>query len=129
MTAQSTPAAAANTDSKPIPSLSSTDFEKANVASPTNVALEQSLGATTSDSDKLQAALKEIERLRSELEEARGPQATGLRRRGGAAGGAEVAVEKAKEVVSNVTSGSQGVPLEVVVGLVVGVFVMTYMFF
>ena len=78
----------------------------------------------------MQFALKEIEKLRSELDEARGPQATGLRRRGGGAGAnggtaTEVAVEKAKEVVQ----GNQGVPLEVVGVLVVAVFVMTYMFF
>jgi hypothetical protein len=36
-----------------------------------------------------------------------------------------VAVEKAKEVIH----GNQGVPVEVVAGLVVAVFVMTYMFF
>lgn len=74
-------------------------------------------------------ALKEIDKLRSDLEEARGPQATGLRKRGGAGAatgtGAEVAVEKAKEIVA----GNQGVPVEVVAGLVVAVFVMTYMFF
>ncbi|WWD22278.1 hypothetical protein CI109_106769 [Kwoniella shandongensis] len=94
----------------------------------TNNALEQSLAATTSDSDKLSVALKEIDRLRAELEEARGPQVSGLRKRGGAAvSGAETAVEKAKEAVG--VSGTQGVPLEVVVGLVVGVFVMTYLFF
>jgi hypothetical protein len=96
--------------------------------SPTNASLEQSLATTTSDSEKLKLALKEIDRLRSDLEEARGPQATGLRKRGGATSGAsgpEVAVEKAKEVIQ----GNQGVPIEVVAGLVVAVFVMTYMFF
>jgi hypothetical protein len=36
-----------------------------------------------------------------------------------------VTVEKAKEVIA----GNQGVPIEVVAGLVVVVFVMTYMFF
>jgi hypothetical protein len=90
--------------------------------------LEQSLATTTSDSEKLQLALKEIDKLRSDLDEARGPQATGLRKRGGASTsgtGAEVAVEKAKEIVA----GNQGVPIEVVAGLVVVVFVMTYMFF
>lgn len=108
-----------------IPSLGPAD------ASATNVALEQSLATSTSDSDKLSVALKEIDKLRSELDDARGPQVTGLRKRGGAAGegasGAEVAVEKAKEIVQ--TSAAQGVPLEVVVGLVVATFVMTYLFF
>lgn len=110
-----------------LPALSVTDINKAGV-SPTNASLEQSLATTTSDSEKLQLALKEIDKLRSDLEEARGPQATGLRKRGGATtsgNGAEVAVEKAKEIVA----GNQGVPIEVVAGLVVAVFVMTYMFF
>ncbi|WVQ93872.1 hypothetical protein IAU59_000950 [Kwoniella sp. CBS 9459] len=99
-------------------------------AGATNVALEKSLATTTSDSDKLAVALKEIDKLRAELDEARGPQVTGLRKRGNAGGaGAETVVEKAKEAVANTTSGSQGVPLEVCVGLVVGVFVMTYLFF
>lgn len=62
-----------------------------------------------------------------------GPQVTGLRRRGGgsvaqqAGEKAEVAVAKAKEAVQQ--GASQGVPLEVVVGLVVGTFVMAYLFF
>jgi hypothetical protein len=99
-------------------------------ASPTNVALEQSLINTTSDSDKLNVALKEIDKLRAQLAEAQSPQVTGLRKRGTGAGddvkaGAETVVEKAKEVVS----GTQGVPLEVVVGVAVGVFVLTYLFF
>lgn len=74
-------------------------------------------------------ALLEIDRLRKDLDEAKGPQATGLRRRGGGAAtdgtATEVAVEKAKQVVQ----GNQGVPIEVVAGLVLAVFVMTYMFF
>ena len=111
-----------------LPALSVADINKAGV-SPTNASLEQSLATTSSDSEKLQLALKEIDKLRSDLDEARGPQATGLRKRGGATNtsgnGAEVAVEKAKEIVA----GNQGVPVEVVAGLVVAVFVMTYMFF
>lgn len=65
------------------------------------------------------------------MEEAKGPGAIGLRRRGGAAGAGgisgevETVVEKAKEVVQS----AQGVPVEVVAGLVVGVFVLTYLFF
>lgn len=63
-------------------------------------------------------------------DESSGPQVTGLRRRGNAAAGqakegAEVMVDKAKEVLAT----SQGVPVEVVAALVVGVFVMTYLFF
>ena len=119
---------AAKTSEPLLPALSAADINKAGV-SPTNASLEQSLATTTSDSEKLQIALKEIDRLRSDLDEARGPQATGLRKRGGAStsggSGAEVAVEKAKEVIH----GNQGVPIEVVAGLVVAVFVMTYMFF
>ena len=110
-----------------LPALSVADINKAGV-SPTNASLEQSLATSSSDSEKLQLALKEIDKLRSDLDEARGPQATGLRKRGGATtsgNGAEVAVEKAKEIVA----GYQGVPIEVVAGLVVAVFVMTYMFF
>lgn len=93
----------------------------------------------TTDKEKLAIALAEVERLTAELkiaggagkeEDTSGPQVTGLRRRGGAAAsqakeGAEVMMEKAKEVV--VSSG--GVPVEIVAGLVVGVFVMTYLFF
>lgn len=114
----------------PLPSLTASDIEGLG-ASPTNVALEQSLASTTSESDKLNIALKEIDKLRTQLAEAQGPQVTGLRRRGtgGAAGevqaGAETVIEKAKEVVA----GSNGVPLEVVVGVAVGVFVLTYLFF
>lgn len=107
--------------------------------SPTNSALEQSIQVATTDKEKLSLALAEIEKLRAQLKassageldaEASGPQVTGLRRRGGAAAGqakegAEVMLEKAKEVV--VSSG--GVPVEVVAALVVGVFVMTYLFF
>ena len=122
------PVPAAKTSEPLLPALSAADINKAGV-SPTNASLEQSLATTTSDSEKLQLALKEIDRLRSDLDEARGPQATGLRKRGGAStsggSGAEVAVEKAKEVIH----GNQGVPIEVVAGLVVAVFVMTYMFF
>ncbi|WWD06161.1 hypothetical protein V865_004246 [Kwoniella europaea PYCC6329] len=99
-------------------------------AGATNIALEKSLNATTSDSEKLSIALKEIEKLKSELEEAKnGPQVTGLRKRNtGATSGAETVIEKAKEAVMT-SGGQQGVPLEVVAGLVVGVFVLTYLFF
>ncbi|WVW81578.1 hypothetical protein I302_103573 [Kwoniella bestiolae CBS 10118] len=97
-------------------------------AQSTNIALEKSLNATTSDSEKLAVALKEIEKLKGELEEAKGPQVTGLRKRNTGASGAETVVEKAKEAVTN-PGGAQGVPLEVVAGLVVGVFVLTYLFF
>ncbi|WVQ81009.1 hypothetical protein IAT38_003116 [Cryptococcus sp. DSM 104549] len=92
----------------------------------TNAALEKSLASTTSDSDKLAVALKEIEKLRADLDEARGPNVTGLRKRGGAAGG-ESAVEKPAAAVQ--AAAQQGVPLEVVVALVAGVFVLTYLFF
>nr|XP_018266451.1 MSP domain-containing protein [Kwoniella dejecticola CBS 10117]OBR88609.1 MSP domain-containing protein [Kwoniella dejecticola CBS 10117] len=106
-------------------------------AGATNAALEQSLHATTSASDKLAVAMKEIDRLRAELEEAKnGPQVTGLRKRGNASGasgtGADTLVEKAKDAVASTSAtagGNQGVPLEVVAGLVVGVFVLTYLFF
>jgi hypothetical protein len=110
-----------------LPSLTAADIQNVGV-SPTNVALEQSLATTSSDSDKLNIALKEIDRLRAQLAEAQGPQVTGLRRRGtggDAKAGAETAVEKVKEAVS----ASNGVPLEVVVGVAVGVFVLTYLFF
>ncbi|KAK8845329.1 hypothetical protein IAR55_006042 [Kwoniella newhampshirensis] len=116
------PVPASTPKSATLPSLGPAD------AGATNVALEQSLASTTSDSEKLSVALKEIDKLRAQLDEARGPQAIGLRKRGSAAvAGAETAVEKAKEAVG--VSGTQGVPLEVVVALVVGVFVMTYLFF
>lgn len=103
----------------------------------TNSALERSLSATTSDADKVRVLMAEVERLQAQAgnntgaEQDGGPQVTGLRRRGGgsiaqqAGEKAEVAVEKAKETVQT----GQGVPLEVVVGLVVAVFMMTYLFF
>lgn len=132
VTAREEPPSTSTVNEPKLPSLTAADIEKTGTGvSPTNASLEQSLSATTSDSEKLQLALKEIERLRADLDEARGPQATGLRKRGGAGAGAstgtgaEIAVEKAKEVVQ----GNQGVPIEVVAGLVVAVFVMTYMFF
>jgi hypothetical protein len=116
------------TAAKEIPSLSVNDINTVGV-SPTNLSLEQSLAASTSDAAKLDIALKEVEKLRRELIEARGPQVTGLRKRGNAgesvAAGTETVVEKAKEVVA----GNQGVPLEVVAALVGGVFVLTYLFF
>lgn len=113
---------------KEIPSLSVTDIQSTG-ASPTNVALEDSIARTTSDSDKLKVALAEVDRLRAQLSEAQGPQVTGLRKRGGTSDGpiaaAEVAVEKAKEAIN----APSGVPIEVVAALLVGVFVMTYLFF
>ena len=128
VTSREEPSTPIKTTEPKLPSLSAADVEKTGV-SPTNASLEQSLATTSTDSEKLKLALKEIDKLRSELDEARGPQATGLRRRGGGvgAGGSatEVAVEKAKEVVQ----GNQGVPLEIVGALVFTVFVMTYMFF
>ena len=111
-----------------LPSLSAQDIGGSTGVSPTNAALELSLAATTSDSDKLNVALKEVDRLRAQLAEAQGPQVTGLRRRGGTDGvraGAETAVEKTKEVVA----GNQGVPIEVVGALMLAVFALTYLFF
>ncbi len=71
--------------------------------------------------------MAEIDKLRAQLSEAQSPSVTGLRKRGGATAGsgAETAVKKVKEAVSR----QQGVPLEICVGLVVGVFVLTYLFF
>ncbi|KAK4684401.1 hypothetical protein P7C73_g5777, partial [Tremellales sp. Uapishka_1] len=103
-------------------------------ALPTNAALEKSLLATTSPEDQLAVAHKEIERLKLEIQELKGPQVSGLRKRNGgtdgsatstAAGAVTDTVEKAKTAVG----ASQGVPLEVVVALVGGVFVLTYLFF
>ena len=73
--------------------------------------------------------MEEIESLRRQLNDASSPTVTGLRKRGGATstGSANVdtVVEKAKDVVA----GSQGVPVEVVGGLLLAVFVLTYLFF
>ncbi|WVN90102.1 uncharacterized protein L203_105337 [Cryptococcus depauperatus CBS 7841] len=104
----------------PLPPLSPADIQ------PTNAALETSLSATATDSEKLQVALKEIERLRAELIEAKGPNITGLRKRGVPGSIAEAVKEPATTFQ---TAQQQGVPLEVVVGLVAGVFVLTYLFF
>ncbi|OWZ30390.1 MSP domain-containing protein [Cryptococcus neoformans var. grubii Br795] len=104
----------------PLPSLTPT------AVNATNSALEQSLAATTSDSEKLAVALKEIESLRAQLEEAKGPQVSGLRKRGTAGGANEPANKPAQAVA---TAQQQGVPLEIVIGLMVGVFVLTYLFF
>ncbi|TYJ52320.1 hypothetical protein B9479_007078 [Cryptococcus floricola] len=104
----------------PPPPLSAADIQ------PTNAALEKSLSATTSDSEKLAVALKEIERLKAEVAGNTGPQVTGLRKRG-VQGGADTIVEKPVQAAA--VAAQQGVPLEVVVGLVAGVFVLTYLFF
>lgn len=106
--------------------LSAADVHAA--GAPTNAALEKSVEAGASDGDKLRVALAEVERLKTQLADAQagGPSVTGLRRRGGAAAGAETMTEKAKEAVS---AGGQGVPVEVVVALCLGVFVVTYLFF
>ncbi|WVQ76443.1 hypothetical protein IAR50_006110 [Cryptococcus sp. DSM 104548] len=104
-----------------LPPLSASDIQ------PTNAALEQSLSATTSDSEKLAIALKEIERLKAEVAESKGPQVTGLRKRGVQGGAADTIVEKPVQAAA--AAAQQGVPLEVVVGLVAGVFVLTYLFF
>lgn len=117
-----TPPAPQGAKAKEVSSLSANDIQLGG-PSPTNVAPESSLATTTSDSDKLKVALAEIDRLRAQLSEAQAPSATGLRKRGGGKG-AETTVEKAKEVVT----GQSGVPLEICVGLVVGVFVLTYLF-
>ena len=110
----------------PLPPLTADVISETKGPSPTDAALEKSVSVTTSSDDKLKAALAEIEQLKSQLAEAQGPQVTGLRKRGGGQGGMETAVEKAKEVVHS--SGS-GVPVEVVGGIVVAVFVLTYLFF
>ncbi len=109
--------------SREIPSLSAKDV--AGVA-PTNVALEKSLEASTSDADKLNVAMLEIERLKGQLGEAQGPTVTGLRKRGGA--GTDAAGAKTTTAVASQTS-PQGVPLEICAGLVFAVFVLTYLFF
>jgi hypothetical protein len=112
--------------SAPIPSLTTKDIAAIG-ASPTNVALEDSLAKTTTDSEKLKIALAEIDRLRAQLTDAQGPAVTGLRKRGGAGATPSAGAETA--VAEKVVSGQQGVPIEVVAALLVGVFVMTYLFF
>lgn len=109
-----------------LPPLTATTIAETKGPSPTDAALEESVSATTSSDDKLKAALAEIERLQSQLADAQGPQVTGLRKRGGAQGGVETAVEKTKEIVN--TPGG-GVPIEVVGAIVLAVFVLTYLFF
>ena len=134
--ADGTPATAKSTSSDrsipnepPLPALTAKDIDASGV-SPTNASLEQSLAATTSGEDKLNLALREIDRLREKLAEAQGPLVTGLRKRGGAAAstavaGAETAVEKVKEVHNS----SAGVPIEIAGALMLAVFVLTYLFF
>ena len=119
--------ASETTNTKELPSLTAQDIGLTKGPSPTDAALEKSVETTTTDTDKLAVALQEIERLKTQLAEAVGPQVTGLRKRGGAVAqaGAETAVEKTKEVVN----AAQGVPVEVVGGLLVAVFVLTYLFF
>lgn len=116
-----------NTNTREIPSLSANDTQ--NIGAPTNVALERSLEATTSDKEKLNIALLEIERLRSQLNEAQGPSVTGLRKRGGV--GANDNSGANTQLASKVTGqqAASGVPIEVVAGLVFGVFILTYLFF
>lgn len=118
----------AQAGSRELPSLSAAEVQGA--GAPTNAALEQSLSATTTDKQKLDVALAEIERLRSQLNDASGPNVTGLRKRGGA--GAADASGANTQVASKAAAGQQtasGVPIEVVAGLVFAVFVLTYLFF
>ena len=113
-----------------LPSLTAADINASpSGVSPTNAALERSIDTTAPESDKLNVALREIDRLKEQLAEAVGPQVTGLRKRGGATAsnavaGAEVAVDKVKQVAA-----SSGVPIEVVGALVLAVFILTYLFF
>ena len=126
-TAKEVPESAPKANKPPLPDLTAKDIQASGV-SPTNAALESSLAATTTDQEKLQVAMKEIDRLKAQLAEAQSPQVTGLRRRGGGASdasGVEVMTEKAKKVVS----GTSGVPLEVTGGLMLVVFILTYLFF
>jgi hypothetical protein len=114
----------------PLPPLTANAIAGTQAASPTNVALEKSVDTSSSVSDKLNAALAEIDRLRQQLSEAQGPLVTGLRKRGaGAQAGAETAIETAVEKGKEVVAAAQGVPIEVVGGLVLVVFVLTYLFF
>ncbi|KAL7419962.1 phosphatidylinositol-binding protein scs2 [Cryptotrichosporon argae] len=125
----SAPTAASGT-AREIPSLSAAEVQAA--GAPTNTALEQGLVATTSEADKLALALKEVDRLRAQLAEAQAQttSVTGLRRRGVPGDAADKVADKAGAVAQAVQQQSaQGVPLEVVAGLVVGVFVLTYLFF
>jgi len=117
-------AAPAPVAAREIPSLSAADV--AAVGAPTNIALEKSLNASTSDSEKLTFALKEIDRLKAQLAEAQGPTVTGLRKRGGA--GAD-SVAGAKTTTATTPAAPTGVPVEVCAGLVFAVFVLTYLFF
>ena len=126
--AEPTPAPAASTSIEPpLPPLTANAIAETKGPSPTDAALEKGVSATTSGDDKLQTALAEIDRLRAQLAEATGPVVTILRKRGGAQAQASVdtAVEKTKEVVA----AAQGIPIEIVGGLVLAVFVLTYLFF
>lgn len=111
-----------------LPSLSASDVQSG--GAPTNAALERSLNATTSDSEKLRIVLQENESLKSQLNQLQNaaPQASGLRKRGGA--GADVIGTGTKTDVATAPGQSAaGVPLEVCAGLVFAVFVLTYLFF
>lgn len=126
--AEPTPLSAASTSAEPpLPPLTANIIADTKGPSPTNAALEKGITATTSENDKLQTALAEIDRLRAQLAEATGPVVTGLRKRGGAQAqaGVDTAVEKTKEVVA----AAQGIPIEIVGGLLLAVFVLTYLFF
>ncbi|GMK54234.1 hypothetical protein CspeluHIS016_0108200 [Cutaneotrichosporon spelunceum] len=123
----SSQSAGANQTSREIPSLSAEDVQAA--GAPTNIALERSLDATTSDSEKLRIVQEENERLKQQLIALQNaaPVASGLRKRGGAGGDATGAGAKTEMATAPATT--TGVPLEVCAGLVFAVFVLTYLFF
>lgn len=129
MNATSSPTAAGSgAPSRDIPTLSAADV--ASVGAPTNAALERSLNATTSDSEKLRIVLQENESLKSQIAQLQNaaPAASGLRKRGGAGADTTGTGTKVATALSPSTSTS-GVPLEVCAGLVFTVFVLTYLFF
>jgi hypothetical protein len=126
LNATSSPSAGAGQTSREIPSLSAADVQGA--GAPTNAALERSLDATTSDSEKLRIVLQENESLKQQLSALQNaaPAASGLRKRGGA--GTDVAAGT-KTATATAPAQAAGVPLEVCAGLVFAVFVLTYLFF
>ncbi|CAK9786241.1 VAMP-associated protein [Cutaneotrichosporon oleaginosum] len=127
LNAGSSPSAGAGQTSRELPSLSAADVQAG--GAPTNAALERSLNATTSDSEKLRIVLQENDNLKQQIAALQNaaPAASGLRKRGGA--GTDVAGAGIKTATTTAPGQAQGVPLEVCAGLVFAVFVLTYLFF
>ncbi|GAA6037630.1 hypothetical protein JCM8097_006151 [Rhodosporidiobolus ruineniae] len=128
--------AAAIEDRTPAPAAASSGgASSAATAAPAQSAPRTVNGATSDDAAALRAELAaakaEIQRLKSQLDAAETTAAT-LRSRGAGAKGGAVGAEGSGPGASTAVvemKGSEGVPVQVVVGVAFGVFVVTWLFF